>query len=225
MSAITLSDKLWLRNNQPGLFVVETAREDIIKGVLKFRGKDDSSHIEIEDEYNLRLLVRDDGTPIAHETSGRLNAKLAENPELSQADVHMYRGGRLCLAAPQQLTLNYLPNRNIEKLFRTYLVPYFFSQSYHEVLGEWPWPHLDHGAKGLVQWFLDNHDLKGAATETVKELKRIADKKNEAAKLIERGSRFDSFIPNSQCLCGSRTKSIYCHPELMKLAFAIRYAN
>jgi hypothetical protein len=225
MPRLLNTDRSWLANNFPSLVIVERPEYSLIEGRLHFhRAYDD---VAIEDEYTIRLELpmSPKALPRLTETAGRLRQVLKNHPEFKGrlVELHMYRNEQLCLAAPQDLRLNYLPNPSAELLFDRYIVPYLYSQSHFERLGRWPWPHLPHDTEGIIAWYNQNSTTPGAAKETAASLKSLADSGNERAQqMIARAMLHDSFSPNSKCLCGSSRKQMQCHRTFMKLALALR---
>lgn len=226
MARLTTADKAWLSANFPGLVVLERPKYSLIEGQLHFHRAYEG--VAIEDRYAIRLELpdRSDGLPRLTETSGRLERVLAAHPEFGgrQVELHIYPSWRLCIGAPQDLRLNYLPKPSAELLFERYIVPYFYSQSYFERHRQWPWPHLPHDSYGILTWYVENNSLPGAARETGEALKRLAANGNaKAQNILTRAMQHNSFGPNSKCLCGSGKRHLQCHRQLMQLALSLRF--
>ncbi len=225
VSRLTTSDTAWIASNHPSLIVLEHPRYSLVEGKLRFNRIYDG--IAIEDSYAIRLELsaESEALPRLTETDGRLRRVLAAHPEFKNklVELHEYPDGHLCLGAPQDLRLKYLPNPSAKLLFERYIIPYFYSQSYFEHFGRWPWAHLPHDAKGLIDWYSENISVHGAARQTIIELRRLAANGNPQAKrIISRAMAYDSFSPNSRCLCGSGKRQASCHVAFMSLALAFR---
>jgi hypothetical protein len=225
MPRLTNDDKEWLSNNYPGLSVIERPGYTLVEGCFVFNRS--FNDIERADSYQIRLELREDvsALPRIYERGGRLDAVLQKYPKLKgePVELHIYPDKRLCLAAPQELRLRYLKNPSAQLLFEDYIVSYFFSQSFFEENGEWPWHHLPHDSFGVVVWYLDNFTMPGATRETVVALRSLAKRNHpKAQKIIQRAMRHDSFNPRAKCLCGSNKNYIECHKQLIKLAMAFR---
>lgn len=183
---------------------------------------------QINDSYKVRVIFYKsaDFRPIAFETSGRLDA-VKSRRKLSNVDLHMYEAGNLCLMAPQEMDLLFMPSKSIKLLVDHYLVPYLYSQSYFdENDGVWPWPHHAHNLTGLLEWYRGNHQLPGAAKSTQDAIRQLEGEAADA--FIARGMRRDSFSPNNRCLCGSKRSYLRCdasHRCYIGLAQAIRFGH
>jgi hypothetical protein len=225
MGRPTEIDLQWLQQNHPALFFFRSARATIVEGVLSFNHTDQSGRVAIDDSYSIKIVIPDarDRSPYAYETGGRLKGVMKERRLKDLADLHCYKTGKLCLAAPQELTLEFLRDPSLERFIEGYLVPFLYSQSYYaQNNGNWLWPHWRHDAKGLLDWFDDNAHVDGAARETVRELRRL---KTEASiGVLARGARPDSFNRRARCLCGRNKSYMECHKHLIGLAFHIRGA-
>lgn len=226
MARLSNSDKVWLANSFPALVVVERPLYSLVEGELQFKRA--YNKIVITDSYTIRLQLYADNTklPRVTETTGRLKKVLAKHSEFKGelVELHIYPDERLCLGAPQDLRLNYLPNPEISLLFEKYMVPYFYSQAFFERNGSWPWRHLPHNSYGILTWYVENSTMPGAAAETISALKSLAGSGNKKAKrIVERAMRYESFSPNSKCMCGSGKRQASCHPALIKLALAFRF--
>lgn len=215
----------WLRQNQPRLFSYTTPRGDIvIKGTLQVY-KTHDGHL-IEDNYKIRVaFAKDDNyAPVATETGGRLQAVMQARDIDNPVALHMYKNYQLCLMAPQEMALRYLPNKSFELLAETYLIPYFYSQSYYEHNdGRWPWVHFSHDHTGILEWYIQHHTIPGAAQETIKVLKEW----HSAAydRFVKHSKQKEAFNPASKCICGSGRTYKQCsnqHAILTKLVIPLR---
>lgn len=227
MTRLTAKETSWLATNQPGLIHFERPTCTITEGKFRFNLVHEDN--PLDDSYDIRLELPYDSKlrPRLRETAGRLQAVYESRQLSSPADMHIYENWNLCYAAPQEITLLYLPQPDIALFFEKYVGPYFYAQSFFEKYGKWPWDHLRHGAKGLIDWFILNYTLPGAVRETAVEIHKLAKKQHaDAVEIISRSRRYDSFNPRSKCLCGSKYPYLGCHPTLSKLALALRqYAN
>jgi hypothetical protein len=227
MPKLTTSEREWLAKSH-GLLLFERPDKSVIEGPVRFHRIFHDPHraceIEIEDKYNLRIeLPHADRHPHLLETAGRIKSVYDAHPELTaSADIHVNADWSLCLAAPQQWTLKYLKDPNLITLFRDYIEPYLYSQSFFQQYNRWPWPNLPHGLEGILTWFHQNTAVPGAARETARAIRRLANNSDRAANMMARAQRHDSFNPRAKCLCGSGRPFIRCHPAMAKLALALR---
>lgn len=225
MPRLTDDDKQWLGVNHPNLVVTELAHMSLVEGQFKFSAS--YKGYELSDSYAIRLELnaKSEAPPRLFETGGRLKTVLDRHKEFkgNWAEMHVYPDERLCLAAPQELRLVYLQDPSAKLLAQDYMKPYFYSQSFFETEGTWPWPQLPHNTTGILTWYLDNHEIPGAAQETILSLIWLADKYYPKAKrTIAKLSKYDSFSPYIKCLCGSGKRQGACHPQYIKLALEVR---
>ena len=221
------SDRPWLEANQPGLMMFTAKNGDIIvKGQLSIH-HEFNGHV-INDSYKVRVTLRKASSfqPIVVETGGRLDA-VKDRRGLDNVDLHMYNNDHLCLMAPQQMELVFTPNKSLRLLVDSYLIPYFYSQSYFDTHdGNWLWPHYAHNLAGLLEWYRENYQLPGAAKSTQDAIRKLEGK--AAGAFIARGMRKDSFSLSNKCLCGSKRSYLRCHAShgcYAKLAQAIRFGR
>lgn len=226
MPRLTNDDTRWLAVHHSSLVIYQRPDRTVIEGTLRFHRSFEG--VAIEDAYSIRLElpVIDSALPLLTDTGGRLRAVLDSHPEFDgeQVHLHAYTSWKLCLAAPQELRLVYLSNPTLELLFSRYIEPYFYSQSFFEHYGTWPWSHLPHNFGGILEWYDANYLLPGAAKETATEIHKHANKHSaqRAISMVTRARRRDGFVPRNRCLCGSKRNYLQCHPSYIKLALALR---
>jgi hypothetical protein len=234
MPRLKKAEKDWLKKNHPGLLVIEKPAYTVIEGVFSFNATYNKK--PLSDKYKIRINVPIENTPPFIIEIGERFKKIQKQKSLKPVDLHIYGNGqlkgteRLCLVAPQELRLKYQAVPNIKNYFRKYVEPYFYSQAHYEKYGEWPWEHLPHDATGMLEWFINNHELKGAAKETALEILKQANQYEhpKAINIVNRAKRREGFSPNSKCLCGSGKKYNQCgkgHTALTKLTLAIRQTS
>lgn len=223
-SFLTSEDLMWLRDNQSQLNLYRANGKAFIKGVLMINNTYQGQLIS--DKYKIRIDFeeRKNSKPVVREMGGRLKA-LMQARSVSRADLHMYDNGNACLMTPQELNLVYLPNKSLKYLFENYVIPYFYSQSYYEQNdGIWPWPHYPHNLKGILEWYIEHHDLVNSVQETVTTINGLDPK--YTASFMLRVKRRESFSPGSKCICGSGRSYTRCasrHIKLTKIAMAYRH--
>lgn len=224
MLELTPETRSWLSERYPRLLVSELQDRIVVRGILDINRT--YGTIPIQDAYAISLVLLKNGDPpTVRETGGRLQKvfEARQGRLKSIIDLHVYPSGKLCIMAPQEWTVNIDLQQNISKLFDEYLEPYFYSQSFFERNGEWPWAHLPHGLPGIIAWFTENHTVPGAVAATVAVIKKLAEEpKSSASKMIARAKRRNSFMPRERCLCGRNKSYLMCHPCLPKLTVALR---
>lgn len=224
MAKLTANEETWLATKHPSLVLIHRLNYTVLEGALRFHRV--YENVPIEDIYKIRLELPHNPKllPRLTETGGRLQEVLSKRADVQgPADLHAFPDWRLCLAAPQELRLNYLNNPSVKVLFDKYIEPYFYSQSYFEAIGTWPWRHLPHGVDGIIEWFANNSNLPGSAKETAQAVRELArDDNQRAIRMISRAMQHDSFAPRNKCLCGANQNYQQCHRMLPKLAIALR---
>jgi hypothetical protein len=166
---LTLSDKIWLQENYPGLYF--DSNEQIIIGKLYFkmyysvheRGyvlNPDSSYeskngIIIEDVYEMEIDLSKQGfLPPVRETGGRiLRSKEKWNVE-QLIDMHVYPNGTACLCIRTEEQLKMPNGFSLKDFFENLLIPYFYYQSFFEKSGKEPWKGYSHGDLGILESYL-----------------------------------------------------------------------
>jgi len=127
---------------QSELFV---SREDdvvIVKG--KFVVWDDQGPL---DSYSVFIRFFSDfpaTSPRVYETEGRIPCDL---------DRHVFPSDGACCLAVWEAWLAEVQDPTVEAFFRGPLHDFFFSQTYFDAKGEWPFGELSHGISGVVEAF------------------------------------------------------------------------
>ncbi len=223
MTRIKATEKKWLATRYPRLVITEQPDRVLLKGLFDFHSEYNGK--PIRDAYKVRFEVFLDGRmPVLRVTNDRLIKVLIQHPELKErADIHMYTNGALCAITPQGWDLLFGSKLNLKRFFTDYIEPHFYSQSYFEANGVWPWKHYDHNAPGLMQWHFEYWRITGAAEATAAEIIKLMEHDRNAQLLIARAKREKGFSFWNQCLCGKTAKYIDCHPFLAKLAHELRF--
>jgi hypothetical protein len=207
---------------QPGLSLVTTAKKDLIIGQYAFNAV--YNDVPIIDTYAIRAVLSksDVQPPCVYEAGGRLRSVLDSHPELHDnlAELHCYTDGKLCLAAPQDIALNFMPQPSLALLFDQYVQPFLYSQAYFQQYGDWPWQHLPHDAAGILTWYEQNTTLPGAAKATVAALIGLDTERSRRAR--KRAVMIDSMNPRAPCLCGSGKTTMQCHRASLAIAYEFR---
>jgi hypothetical protein len=222
MQGTKAAEKKWLAARYPRLVITDRSDSVLLRGFFDFhceyRGE------SIQDTYKVRFEIFLDGRrPILRVTDGRLTKVFAKHPELKEkADIHMYTNGTLCTITPQGWDLLFGRKPNLKLFFTDYIEPYFYSQSYFETNGVWPWKHYAHNTPGLMEWHLENWRINSAAKATATEILKLVSRDRSSQLLVSRANREKEFSFWNPCLCGKSEKYIDCHPFLAKLAHELR---
>ncbi len=131
--------------------------------------------------------------PTVFETGGRIPKNI---------DRHVIpSNGSCCLGVWEEWLVN-VPGHSFDKLMTGWLYDFFFSQSWFEAKGEWPFGQRSHGKAGIVESYAD---LLGVTLDA----KVIADH----LKLLAR----ETIKGHSLCPCGSGKRLRKCHRDSIQL--------
>lgn len=163
-----------------------------VAGILEFRS--DYHDKEIEDAYNIEILIPDDYPSTAPRTRS-VDGKVPQEFHTYPENLTFCTGAPLCeklIFFEQPTLMNY-----IEKL----LVPYLFSYSCLQKYGELPYGELGHGAPGILSFY--------------KELFSVHDDYQALAMLTFLADyKYKGHYP---CPCGNKKKLRDCHgPTILK---------
>jgi len=169
-----------------------------IDGMLCVRGPvgftmDYDGHV-IDDTYEIEIFVPEDfpeSPPTVKETGGKI-------PE----DFHQFQpSGTLCLGAPVEVRRRFAKHRSLIGFINDQIIPYLYSYSCFREHGMLPHGELDHGAAGLLHYYMEYFGTDLLAT--LKLLKCLA----------------DNFAPPlGPCPCESGRQLDECHgPKLDEL--------
>lgn len=224
MIRITLCDKRWLRDNQPGIVAVsESAVEGdfhirAIKGAGKFEFAECPACQEgdgfVDDMFRIRACFAGD-IPCVYETGGRFERIARENQAKTgksicecRFDLHIYGDGRLCLAHPAIIPVILRDYPGIRGAFKRLLAPYFYFHAYRDKYGNFPWRGLSHNMEiatlEQIYFSRDNCDKLDACLQFAKSLGLIVAPDSSGA------------LQQKLCLCDSGKRMSECHPDAFK---------
>lgn len=182
-----------LQNVYPDLVIVFEDGKYLIQGLIQFRAEFMGNLIEESFLIEVEVLASYPQTlPIARELGGRIPSKF-----------HKLADGALCLGAPLAMKISFSKEPTLLSFFENMIIPYLYSFSYFENnKNEFPYGELEHGAKGIISYYMELFEVKSADT-VLNILYHLSFKK-------VRGH-----LP---CPCGSSLKIRNCHgPMLLNL--------
>jgi hypothetical protein len=169
------------------------------------------------DDYSVKLeWDRRRGYPVCYVNDDKIKA-IAASRSIPLIDIHMYPGGALCVATPQELDLLVEAGFSLRSFMERYLIPYLFLQTHFRKSDSvWVWEPESHGISGIVGWYyLHSADYdKNKLVELT--LKHVAayistEMRDTLAARLKRGA-YKGHMP---CLCGSTTKMRNCCPRAL----------
>lgn len=172
----------------------------------------------INDSYKVEVTFRKNKIPSVVETGGRIKRYSFKKRSLSLSDLH-YPYEIACLSSPDKLWLFSLERINTESVlefFKSYVIQFFYAQSYYQKNNKWPWKNLEHGIIGLLEQYSTSpnfilhyiiHKRTKANLFPINSLeyRRIESLNAKLRSYKIRGHR--------RCICRSGKKFWNCHPE------------
>lgn len=144
---------------------------------------------EISDAFDVEIFIPHefpDAHPVVWEAGSRI----------SKDFTHVNIDGSFCLAVPLDINEVLSDDPGLLGFVDKLLVPYLYSYCHWEKFKEMPFGERSHGAKGYLEYY---QDLFGSKD-------RFSVLRGVAA-LLTNGYR-----PHEKCACGSRKKTLRCHP-------------
>ncbi|MDB5162110.1 MAG: hypothetical protein JWM52_618 [Candidatus Saccharibacteria bacterium] len=153
------------------------------------------------DDYLVRLTWVRNGLryPVANELENKIKS-VATDRNLSNNDLHLSGNGDLCLAAPQDLSIDFSEEFSLQLFIQRYLLPYLFLQTHFKESGEWAWDTSEHGLAGIFGWS-HKHSDSASKERTLKEIGEHI--QVDYATNILRKIRKDYYKGHMPCLCDS----------------------
>ncbi|MHB1000804.1 MAG: YecA family protein [Armatimonadota bacterium] len=174
----------------PSLILDSGVERNVVTGDLKFSAE--YGDTTLVDCFAIQISIPSDypeSPPSVKETGGRI-----------PADFHKLDDDSLCLAAPFEILRKFSCNRSLLGFVKDLLIPYLFSFSYWEQNGVMPYGELAHGAKGILEYYVDLFNVSSSTT-ALKLLKILAE---------------GSYKGHHDCPCGSGRKLRDCHGSLLR---------
>ena len=174
--------------------VAEKDRKIVLSGPLSFEASADGCE-PITDTFEIDMVIPElypNNLPKVRETSDRIDTSYK----------HVFSNGTLCLAVPIAERQLFGQHPTLLGFVNKLVVPYFYGYCYWKKYGEHPFGEQNHGAEGIVQYYIDTLNL----ADEVKALTVVFF-------LCKHGYR-----GHHDCPCGSGRKVRNCHgPMLLDL--------
>ena len=150
--------------------------------------------VTIQDRYRIEMLISQDypnRPPVVKEVGRRIPKAFHVNPD-----------GTLCLAAEIEVKRRFDKSQTLIHFVKDLVIPFFYQHSYFEKYGKMPFGELSHGAKGVLEHYVDYFGVDDELTALLL-LKVIAE---------------DNYRGHHMCPCGSGVIVRKCHgKQLLKL--------
>jgi hypothetical protein len=228
---LTDSEKDWLKILYPLLEIKENdSSELIIKGILGFytyydKDKDNfifgptnpglNKEYIISDSYEIEIRSQASKSiiPVIIETEGRI-LSVAKAKDRRPVDLHINKFNEsnrdaICCLCPKTLEVTkYTKGINIRDFMYDLAIPFFYSQSFFENHGDWPFKTYNHGDLGILEHYAELVS-KGYPVANVVNTFFASLTKTTQEIIINYG-----IIPGKiECICKSGKEFRSCHPE------------
>jgi hypothetical protein len=119
---------------------------------------------------------------------------------------HKHKDGTFCLGVPLEIRKKFLETPSLLGYVNNLVIPYLFSFCYKKKHGEMPYGEIDHGGKGILEYYKKIFGLD-SEVKVLKLLKLLIENNCGAHK---------------NCPCGSEKKLKDCHGNILKTIINIQ---
>ncbi|WP_370979005.1 hypothetical protein [Agaribacterium sp. ZY112] len=170
-----------------------------LAGMLSFDAAPDS-HELISDCFEIEVFIPSEypeKMPLVWDAGARIRGDFE----------HINSDGSFCLAVPVEERIIFDQSPSLLGFIDNLVVPFLYGYSYWEKNAEMPFDERSHGAKGLLEYYLDLY----SSSDKVAVLKGVYG-------LVKVG-----YKPHEKCPCGSGRKVLRCHKEQSKAIAKSQY--
>jgi len=214
----------YLRDNQPLLSFNNIDNE--ISGHLIFKvlyipstrqriqnpNADKRSKYYIEDAYEIKIelnTAKNSTLPKVIETGNRISGVQKTYQIKTLADLHVNPDKTVCLfTRPTELKI-LEENISLFEYIDTYIIDFFYAQSYFEKYQEWPWGEFSHGTMGIFEDYLEEAGSKKTWQIYMKALEERHDWEKYKNLAVNKKKTVRG---HTKCPCQSGRKFRECHP-------------
>ena len=138
---------------------IKKDKKCLFNGILHLNRKiecHDGTVQSIEDWYEIEIELDERYFPIVKEISNKIT-KFSEKHQIPEDDMHINKDGTCCLMTNPAIDIILHKNKGneIHAIFEQIITPYFCYQSCFMKYGKKPWDECSHGAKGVVNEYLN----------------------------------------------------------------------
>ncbi len=198
-----------------------TVRGIMVAGSLALNPKEDLlaedgvAATYILDRYPI-VIWHDDGGPKLRIPSPRFQ-RIADDRSVKLIDLHLDDDLTACWASDQEVELVSGPPTSFVE---NYALPFLYSQAHYERHGNWPWPDLEHGFIGILEWLGRRKSVTlGDLLLTQRAI--LKQYRESAWRVLNQRAR-----PYGPCPCSSSARSRLrdCHRDIKPAVDALRGA-
>lgn len=203
---LTDDDIDWLRCNYKRLEY--SSVKNSIEGTIEFDRICDNKRIK--DEYDIKIILESGTDSIIPKVFAADNKikNIAGNLKRPLSDLHVNYDNTFCLTIRDSEHEYFTGRFNLKEFFENLLEPYLYWISHYNKYGSPPWSEYAHGFAGYIELY----------GERKIDLKRLF----EVSKAFKMENTLKNWKGHWDCMCGSKIKSKYCHPEILKIIFKIQ---
>lgn len=194
-----------VKNKFPSL---DLARPGVWEGNIDFYSEYEGH--SIRDGYKIAITASSEypiELPSVIEIGGRTQAIATKYKIKEIRDLHLNPLSKAaCLCVKQEEKIKFPPGSDLVVFIENLVIPYFYSLSYFNEKGRWPWGEYSHGGLGLLEFYAE--DPTGQTKESIEETAKAFRADNnwkEYHKQLRKPSG------DKICPCGFRKPFRKCH--------------
>lgn len=166
----------------------------------------------IQDFFEVLIVATDkypEEIPMIAEVGGRTKAIGDKYNLKDRRDLHYnLANGIACLCVKQEEKIKFPPGSNLVNFIDNLVTPYFYSLSYFDQNGKWPWGERSHGGLGLLEFYAEN-----PVTQSKEEIENLVKVFRQDKNWKEYNKQIRKLSGGRSCLCGSGRPFKKCHSQ------------
>lgn len=163
----------------------------------------------VTDSFTVKITASNPNSellPAVYETGGRTERIAKQHGITDLRDLHRNPDGTACLCTKLVERRKCPPGTTLLNFIEVLVVPYFYSLSYYQKHGRFPWADFSHGGIGLLEFAAD--DTEQPSKEDMLEILKVF-RCEPSWKAYYKQLRKPS--AERACLCGSLKQFSRCH--------------
>lgn len=186
---------------------------DRVSGILDLHAEFEG--VVVQDEFEIEICAHNphsDHLPALYETGGRTQAVGARHGIKDLRDLHLNPDGTACVCPKQAEREKCPPGYTLLQYVEGLVVPYLYGlRRASDNRGIWPWPDLEHGALGLLEYY-----GRGGGVGGERELREVLGHFQLDRLWSDYRKQLHSPSAKRRCLCGSGRHFGQCHRDAFK---------